>query len=109
MRIFISLTSGSQKGEAIAELHEAADSGPLSDSPMKGCIVKPSKKISWKRGFDEPDRSAICTLSKTHPRTKRLHFGNLTQAGRCDMFPFGLSPQAEPRADWLVARDFSSG
>jgi hypothetical protein len=37
-----------QKRETIPELHEAANTRSLSDSPVKGCIIKSSKKVPWK-------------------------------------------------------------
>ena len=92
----------------MTELHEAANAGSLSDLPMERCVVELSKKVPRKHGFDEPDRPAICMLAKTDSRAENLHIGALTQASRCDMFPLGLSPQAEPPVTRLLARNFRS-
>src|SRR5258708_22660427 len=85
-----------QKRQTIPEMHEAADTWALPDSPIDGRIVKSSKKVTGKHGFDEPDRAPRCRFPKTQSRTYDLHFRNLTHATRRDMFPFGLAPQTEP-------------
>src|ERR1700741_5123927 len=85
-----------QKRKTIPELHEAANTGFLSNSTIEGGIIKSSKEVPWKHGLYEPDGATICTLPQTHSRAENLHFGDLPQASCCDMFPFGLGPQTEP-------------
>jgi hypothetical protein len=40
-------------------LNETANPRPLPDHAVAIGIVEASKKISWKHGFDKPDRSSI--------------------------------------------------
>jgi hypothetical protein len=98
-----------QKRKTIAKLNKTADTWTLPDSPMKDSVIKASKKVRWKHGLDEPDWSPFRMLSKTHPGTENLYFGDLPQTVGRDVFPFGLGPQTEPRDEWLLARDFRSG
>src|ERR1700730_16514749 len=85
-----------QKRKTISESYEAANPWALADSPIAGCIIKSSKKVTGKHRLDEPDRPSRCRFPETQSRTEDLDFRDLAQASSGDMLPFGLAPQAEP-------------
>jgi hypothetical protein len=96
-----------QKAKAISELQKADHAWCLSDAPVESRIIESSKKVPRKHRFHEPDWTASGLLSKTQAGTADLHFGVLTQANCCEMFPLGLGPQAEPKVKRPCARNFS--